>query len=229
MKQTDEAILLNRISYSDSSLIVTYLTKSKGLQKFIYRGGKKKAASVFPLALSELHFYGRSGSELLNLTSVELHYVSDFQFDPLKSTIAFFIAEIVRKCTMEGEEDRRTYEFVLESVKQLNETKHLGLFPLEFLVRFTDVLGLRPLCEVDSPKFFNVDEGCLQTSDSNVHKCYTGKPVELIAGILNWSDGIAHTKQDRLDAIDVMLIYYKIHIPRFNELDTLQIVKEVLK
>ena len=44
MKLVDEAIFLFRTNYSDTSLIATYYTKEHGLQKFMFKGGKKKSA-----------------------------------------------------------------------------------------------------------------------------------------------------------------------------------------
>ena len=108
MKNTDRAILLNRISYSESSLIVTYYTFENGIQKFIFQGGKKKAHQLFPLSLSEITYYKRPDSDLGKLTSAESYQLlKEVPFNPIKSTIAFFIAEVLLKClkTEESEKD----------------------------------------------------------------------------------------------------------------------------
>jgi len=48
MKQLDEAIFIHRTPYSESSLVVTFLTKEYGHQKFFFRGGKKKSIPALP-------------------------------------------------------------------------------------------------------------------------------------------------------------------------------------
>lgn len=229
MKQTDIGILLNRISYSDSSLIVTYLTASSGGQKFIFRGGKKKAAGIFPLAISELNFYGRSGSELLNLTAVEPHVATSFQFDPMKSAVAFFIAEVIRKSTIDGLEDPASFSFVKETIENLDNAKNISLFPLEFLILFSEKLGHAPLIDDHGANYFNIDEGSFQMTDSNYQKCYSGPKVRLISELVLGVDISEHSKQDRVDALNIMLEYYKVHIPRFGDLESLEIVKEIIK
>jgi recombinational DNA repair protein (RecF pathway) len=85
MKATEEGILLHRISYSESSLVATFLTKNDGIKKFLFKGGKKKSPQLFPLSISELTFYGRKESELLNLTSLDPIGSQSFQFSPIRS------------------------------------------------------------------------------------------------------------------------------------------------
>lgn len=228
MKQTGLGILLNRISYSDSSLIVTYLTPNSGVQKFIFRGGKKKASTMFPLAISELNFYGRAGSELLNLTSVEPYHTTNFQFDPMKSAVAFFIAELVRKCTIDGLDDPESFHYVKEAIIELDMSENISLFPLEFMLNFSRNLGHAPLIEEENGTFFNIDEGSFRTSDSSYQKCYTGDSVQLILQLIRGEEIDFNTKQNRVDALNIMLEYYKTHIPRFGDLESLEIVKEII-
>lgn len=229
MKQTDVGILLNRISYSDSSLIVTYLTASSGVQKFIFRGGKKKAANVYPMAISELSFYGRSGGELLNLTTVEPYVATRFQFDPMKSAVAFFLAEVVRKSTIDGLEDSAVFFFVKEAIERLDDAENISLFPLQFLISFSDKLGHAPLIDDDNAIYFNIDEGSFQKIDSINQKCYKGPAVNLISELVSGKAISIHSKQDRIEALNIMLEYFKAHIPRFGDLESLQIVKEIIK
>ena len=98
MKAVDEGVFLHRTPYSANSLITTFYTREKGLQKFLFKGGKKKGYQLYPLSVSELNFYGREGSDLINLTSAQATSNHSFQFNPVKSTIAFFIAETIQKC-----------------------------------------------------------------------------------------------------------------------------------
>ena len=84
MKRTDKAILLNRISYSESSLIITFYTFENGIQKFIFQGGKKKAHQLFPLAISEITYYKRPDSDLGKLTSSESKRIlNELPFNPI--------------------------------------------------------------------------------------------------------------------------------------------------
>ena len=229
MKFTDQAVFLHRTSYSDSSLITTFYTREKGLQKFLFRGGKKKAHSVFPMAVSELSFYGRPEAELLNLTNVETSFSQSFQFDPVKSAIAFFMAETIRKCVHEGDVDIEIFEFIVGYVEELESTNDLMLFPVSFLIGLSEVLGFKPLIESSDENIFNLDAGTFQLVGNNVERTRRGLGVDIIASLLLQGKIPENTmKKAREEALEAMLDYFMIHVPKFKALDSYDIVKEVL-
>lgn len=229
MKSTDTGIFLQRSVYSDSSLIVTFLCADSGLRKFIFRGGRKKALGIFPLAVSELNFYGRPESDLLNLTSVDPCRIVQFPFHPIKSTVAFFMAEVIRKSLSEDQVDKAFYEFALDWIDALELTKDLGLFPLTFLVGATDILGIRPLLDDPGYKVFNLDSGEYQADISDVERCVTGPAAVLIACLLEGGLIDRELRSHREEALEIMLRYFEIHVPRFRSLDSYEVVKEVLR
>lgn len=228
MKTVDQGIFLHRSPYSDSSLITTFYTRKNGLQKFLFKGGKKKAHNIYPLALSELTYYGRN-NELLNLTSVEGLYPHSFQFDPVRSTVAFFIAEVIRKCVHSGDVDDKMFVFFESSIQRLNSATDVRLFPLQFLIDCSDVLGFLPYQEEQEGTYFNIDAGVFQKTDSRTERVFTGNSVSLILDMLN-NDFLDKnwTKETRTDALALMLNYYSIHIPGFAKLESFEIIKEVL-
>ena len=230
MKSTDKGIFLQRTAFSESSLIVTFLTENSGIQKYVYRGGKKKAHNIFPLSISEITFYGRKESELLNLTSVEPVSVQTFQFDPVKGTIAFFMAETLRKCLPFGQQDKDFFDFVEECIHSLENRTNLGLFPLEFLVRCSDALGFMPLYEDAEASVLNLDSGVFQLTRSNSERTQSGPGVDLIRSIVIGEELSPHAgKTEREEALEIMLMYFSIHIPRFDKLESYEIVREVLR
>lgn len=229
MKATDKGIFLQRTVYSDSSLIVTFLCAENGLRKFIFRGGRKKAHGIFPLAVSELNFYGRPDSELLNLTSVDPCKMVHFPFDPVKSTIAFFMAEVIRKSIAQDQVDQSFYDFAIDWIDALESTNDLALFPLAFLVGTTEILGIRPLMEQSDHHVFNLDSGEFQADVSSVERCASGSPAVLIGCLLEGGLIDPGLRTHREEALEIMLHYYAIHVPRFQTLDSYDIVKEVLR
>lgn len=227
MKQNDQGIFLHRTAFSDSSLIVTYYTAGKGLRKFVFKGGKRKAHQLFPLAPTELTFYGRQESDLLQLTSTEALFATDFQFDPVKSTIAFFIAESVRKCVHEFDADGHVFQFIREKVQDLqNADEELAHFPLFFLIDFTEIIGVQPLVEPGG-SIFDLDEGSIGKFALNGHRTTQGAPVEMILKRIQGIEAVAN-KDVRDTALKIMMEYYKIHVPGLREFETYPIVQEIL-
>ena len=228
MKAVDEGIFLHRTSYSDSSLITTFFTKDKGLQKFIFRGGKKKAHQMYPLSISELNYYGRSESDLLNLTSAQAVSNHSFQFDPIKSTIAFFIAECIRKCVIDNDFDPVMYDFFSAEINRLNDAEDCSLFPVQFMVSFTEVLGFQPLVE-DEAAAFDLDEGIISRLSSQLNRFSSGDHVGLIADLIVGNPYRTSIERNvREKALETMMMYYRIHVPRLEEFETYEIVREIL-
>ena len=227
MKSIDEGILLHRSAYSDTSLLTTFYTKERGLQKYIFKGGKKKAHQLFPLSISELNAYGRDTSDLLNLTSAEPITSNSFQFNPIKSTIAFFIAETIQKCVIEHDRDDVTYTFLCAEIMRLDRIENCALFPIEFMTSFTEILGFKPLIE-SSGNVFNLDEGTIGRSHSQISRSTSGKHIELIANLLKGVDVTSTEKRTREEALETLMSYYKIHVPKLKNFETYEIVKEVL-
>ena len=160
MKQTDKGILINRISYGDSSFIVTVYTLEKGIQKFIFQGAKKKKVPIYPLLIAEITYYKRPDSELGKLTAVEAkNHLQELSFDPIKSVISFFIADVLLKCLKHEYEDSELYFFLESFIQAINDADDLSHFPIHFLTEFSKHLGICPNVLDENPRYFNlIDE-----------------------------------------------------------------------
>lgn len=228
MKATDKGIFLHRLAYSDTSLIVTFYTKSSGLRKFIFKGGKKKAHSLFPMSIGELTFYERKESDLLHLTAVDPATTHQFQFDPVKSTIAFFLAEIVRKCVHQGETDETVFHFVSDQISILDRSDDHQYYPIHFLIDFSEILGIQPFVKSEDAVYFNLDDGTFESYSKVELRIAKGEQAELIKRRIIGLPAKEYSKEIREKALEVMLDYYRIHIPNFDTVDSYEIVKEIL-
>lgn len=230
MKQTNQGFFLHRTPFSDSSLIVTFYTLEDGIQKYLFKGGKKKSAGLFPMALCELEFYGRPESSLLNLTKAECKAGFSYQFNPVKASISYFFSEIVLKCFQEESEDPIVFDFLKNQIIEFDKTEKVSFFPIQFLVALTDQFGVQPYVQSENGKFFNLDDGEISNYNSSSERIASGKEVELIIEIL---DGMPlHTsdfpKIIRQKALETMLEYLSIHVPNFQKLKSYDVIKELL-
>lgn len=228
MKEVDEGIFLHRTNYSESSLILTLFTKRSGLRKFIFKGGKKKAHNLYPLSVSEITYFGRKESELLQLTNAEAVELFEFPFDPVRSTIAFFIVEILRKCIHEGERDEKLYAFIRAEIEKLEHSTELAYFPLQFLVGFSEILGFLPMTKNLDSNSFHLRDGRIDNYSRLAEDVETGEHIRLISVLINKGETNSFSRENRDKAMDVMLKYYSMQLPGLDELKTLSIVKEVL-
>ena len=229
MKSTDLGVFLYRTAYSDSSLIVWFFTRENGLQKFLFRGGKKKAHGLFPMSVCELSYYGHKHSGLLNLTSVETAIPFTFQFNPVSSTIAYFTVECIKKSMHQGDKDEEVFQFLINFANRIENDKNLGALPLSFLIELSGLLGFKPNFESDNATNFNLDAGVFQESVSAHERIVNGPAAELIGVLIREGEQEqTSSKGLREQALNIMLDYFKIHVPRFESLASFDIVKEVL-
>lgn len=224
MKQTDYGIFLHRIPYSESSLIVSFYTLEGGIQKFIFQGAKKKNALLFPLNICELTFYRRQDSELGKLThSQPAHALDGIFSNPLKGTIAFFMADVLKQTLRTNQAEPEVYAFLEQKILELNETTDVKLFPLRFLAAYTEWIGIAPHIE-DGAKYFSLAEGEFH---SDFRPGELGIEGELSQALYELFEGQAEIRQ-RKALLNTLLEYYRMHTPGFNVQQSLEIVTAVL-
>jgi DNA repair protein RecO (recombination protein O) len=229
LKQIDHGILIHKLTYSESSLILSFYTQQNGIQKFIFQGGKKKGTAIYPLSLLELTYYRRPDSELGKLTGVSAsESIQHIPFHPVRSAIAFFIADVVRQCLKTEQDDEALYQFLKEKILELDTTEELALYPIFFLSDFSYHLGMFPNIPEEGGKFFILNEGEFTGYKPIGEIIVEGEVVDYLIKIFEGERSeLSHT-QLKKEAFEVLLNYYALHIPKFDTSSSLDILREVL-
>ena len=231
MKQTDYGILLNRISYSENSLITTFFTEKSGIQKFIFLGGKKKVGNLFPLGIYELTFYKRPDSELGKINqAVLVNSMHNIFLNPIKSVIVFFVAEVLHQSLKSEEKDAGLFLFIKSEIAQLENENHLKSYPALFLLEFISHLGIRPHVEDEKSSFFDLEQGVFTTNPMNFEKTINSEASAVIRDCLLKSDNAnsgleLHAKQ----VVSLLISYLTVHLPSFKGQKSLELAKEILE
>jgi DNA repair protein RecO (recombination protein O) len=229
VKETDEGIVISRLNYSDTSLILQIYLQKAGMQKFIYKGGKKRSAALFPLSVVEATYYRRPESELINLTSVDALSVSaEIPFDPIRSVVAYFIADVLRSCLKQEQVDLSMFEFIKNKAGELNEKDDVSLLPLQFLAEFTYHLGIDPQVE-DAAEIFDMEEGVFcDARGSHGLLVEQGPAVKELICLFRGEPVSSLNSASRKEMLRIMMKYYTCHIPRFDVSRTLDVLSETL-
>ncbi len=229
MKKTDHAIFLYRTHFSESSLITTFYTKNNGIQKFIFQGGKKKSVGIFPLALSEIHYYHRPDSELGKLTATNpLKMLHELNTNPLKSTIAFFLADVLRNSLKTDQQDHHLFDFLANRIELLSLSDDLSLFNTQFLIDFTYHLGIEPIQPSRICTYFYLQDGSFSDTYRPGEIATKNDGVLLIQELFLNKSQTNYSKKTKTEAFETMLTYYKLHLPSFNISNSLEIIREIL-
>lgn len=147
-----EAIVLSKMNYGDTSIILTLFTESEGKLSAIVKGGRnpksKMGKVIEPLNHIQIIFYKKSSRELQIISSADL--ISHFPKikDDLESTkYSFAIIELVKNLTVENESNNKLFKGlakILNLIEENNENPEIlfGRFFLFFLSELGYDLGI---------------------------------------------------------------------------------------
>lgn len=111
------------------------------------------------------------------------------------------------------------------SITELNATEDTANFPLVFLVNYTNCIGIQPDFNEEKPTYFSLKDGEFHADYRIGEWCIEGGLVEQLY-ILFKENKI--NPLFRKQALETVLNYYSLHVPRFNVDKLLDIIREVL-
>lgn len=227
-----KAIVIRKTNYSETSLILQVLTPNDGLKSFIFQGAKrknKKGNIVAPLAQLEIEYYQRNDSDLAKISAIESTLIyKTIPFDPYKSSVVFFINEILQHTLKDNEKHEGLFPFLSNILEVLDLSDSIANFPIKFLYRYTKYLGFYPN-EVPEARYLDLRE-CAYTKYQPNHNSYLSefKTNLLLAFSTCDFDGINDPKIDlntRRDLVYDLLKYYEEVIDNFKPVHSLGVLE----
>jgi DNA repair protein RecO (recombination protein O) len=233
-------IVLKAIQYSETSIIATILTEEFGVKSYIVNGVRKKKSkypqSLFmPLSLVEVISNEGIPNKLQRISDIRhLYCYQSIPFEIHKSSIVFFLNEIILKCCTHQETDTVLFQFIEKSLIFLdNYIGTLKNFHLVFLVKLSQFLGFYPnINSSNEAEYFDLINGIF-TKNRPVHVHYISKPhsehlLELTQVDFLGLDKLNFALADRRVLLQSLIKYYQIHIDSFGNIKSLEILEEVL-
>ena len=239
MEVKTRAIVLQTIKYGDTQLIVDFFTEKLGRQSFMVKIPKSSKAKMKrqlfqPLMVLNLEFEYRSMANLQHLkdVSIALPFV-DLPFSPAKLAMSMFLAELLGQATKNEQSNLPLYAFIEESILWLDHAKDgYANFHIVFMVRLTFFLGFSPNLESgENGDYFDLEDGCF-VPYVPTHRHYLSKEDSCrMVGLFRLSYETMHlytmSRLDRNRCVEVILEYYKIHVPGFPELKSFSVLREL--
>lgn len=203
------------------------------MQSYLFQGGKKKKGnSLQPLSIVEIEGYMRTDSDLGKISAVSLLQVHDsITFNPLKSGIAFFIAEILAQTLKSTEAESNLYHFLKKEIIWLNTHNSLGNYPIWFLLSFSSFLGFSPHVKNSECTYFDIEEGTLSAHAPGGHLYLKDETIPFIGKILTSSKEeallLTLSKESRKQLTENLLNYYKHHVEGFKTPKSLEVLQTI--
>ena len=234
-----EAIVLHSFKLGDTRLVVDMFTREAGRLSFVVSvpktsKGKLKKQYFQPMTLLEVECDVRQRVQLQKLRDARLlsAYVS-IPFSPEKLALSLFSAEFLYYALRSEQQHVALFSYVCDSMLWLDmAASGYTNFHLTFLMRLSRFLGFYPnLDEYAEGCIFDLREGRFST-ETPLHRDFLGSDdARRIHTLMRMDFPTMHlyrlSRQDRNRIVDVLLHYYRLHIPQFPELKSLSVLQEL--
>ena len=233
------ALVLSTVNYGDRQLIVDLLTRQAGRQSFIVRLSQSPHGRVHrrlfqPLTLLDADFTLRPNRTLQRFSEVRMARAwTSLTANPYKMPLVFFVAEFLRHATRDEQDVATLFDYVVDSVEWLDmASEGYANFHLVFMIRLSMFLGFFPNLESYEPgACFDLRSGCFSTTVPPHPDYIQADEAEAMVGLMRLSFTTMRlfrmSREQRNRCVDVILDFYRLHIPAFPELKTLGVVREL--
>ncbi len=243
MTHSTKAIVIKTVQYGETSLIVTMLTELFGLQSYMVNGirtnkkGNSKAAYFTHGAILEIIAYHQENKNLQRLKEYKFAKLYHSNFSRIvKNSITLFTVELMAKCIKQPETNADLFYFCEDALLHLDELDDAAAanFPLFFMLHFAYFFGFRISDEFTAEdSWLDLQEGVFCSTEPNHIYFLAPAYAQIVADVLKAQQpseliGLMLNKDTRRYLIAQLEVFYKLHVPEFNYLKTIQVLQEVL-
>ena len=239
MEVKTKAIVLRTVKYGDSRMIVDMLTAHSGRVSFACtlsktNRGKIKKQLFQPLTILEIDYDERTTTELQRLRDVRMaHPYASLPFDPYKLSIGMFLTEFLLYATRGEHDSEHLEDFTEKSLLWLdNASEGFANFHLVFTLHVSLFIGFYPnLDEYSDGAWFDLRDGSF-TKACPLHPDYLcpedARKIRLLMR-MNFDNMrlFKMNREERNQCLDVIVNYYRLHVPGFPEMKSLAVLKSL--
>ncbi|MBU3820788.1 DNA repair protein RecO [Flavobacteriaceae bacterium XHP0103] len=231
------AIVISKLKYGDNDLIVKCYTQDYGTQSFLLRGvlkskkGKVQAAYFQMLSQLQIVMDYKNNRSLQHIREVKLnHLYSSLHSNVVKSAVAMFLSEILSGALQEEEPNETLYSYIETTLLWFDSYTEYANFHLLFLLNLTKYLGFYPEVAHLEYEYFNLQDGKFELKAIDRHTI-SGDNVTVLKRLLETTfDILTEVKissKQRQSFLNVLLLYYELHLGNFKKPKSLEILHQV--
>lgn len=233
------AIVLHNIKYGDSKMIVDMFTRAHGRMSFVVsipKSSKSKLRKQFfqPLSMLSLEYDYRPKVQLQKIRNVALfHPYSSLPFDIDKLTVGMFISEFLYHSLYGEQQNEQMFDYIYDSLQWFDGSPSpTANFHLVFMMRLSLFLGFYPNLDDFVPGcVFDLRSGSF-SSVAPLHSDYLlPDEASQMSLMMRMNYSTMHlfkfTRAQRNRLLDVIVQYYRLHIPGFPEMKSLDVLRNI--
>lgn len=233
------ALVLRTIRYGDNRLVVSLFTENYGMVTCMVRvargrksGGRAALWQVLNLVDVTIDFRPSRDMQTVKDASMSCPW-QDLPYHPVKAAISMFLGDFLVHALRGEGENATLFAFVKDSLRWFDETDE-GIvdFHLQLMLRLTRFLGILP--GVDGYARYNIYDlrGACYVALIPGHGQYlAADEAKWIPLLLRLDYGrmrkLKMTTAKRRRMMEVLLLYYRLHLPAFGELQSLDVLRDI--
>jgi len=239
MLHKTKGIILHKIKYTDSGIIVQVYTRDFGRQSIMIKGMRSSKSGKHnvmfqPMFILELVFYYKESRDVQLLKEFSAyHSPADIYADIRKSCIAVFLAEILTTVLREESPNFELFDYIEESIKYLDGCKSgYANFHISFLSGLSSYLGFEPGKRSDPEhKYFDLLNGTF-VSLPPLHSAFANPEIsdilaEFFSASFDNMSTIPLTGALRNEVLETIIRYFSVHLPGLKKINSIDVLKEI--
>lgn len=240
MLQKTKGIVISTVNYNDKYILAAIYTQNMGYVTYMVTKTKAKTSKVpkslfSPMSILDLEVEHQPSRDIQRIREAQNEYpLFSIPTHLVKTSIAFFLSEFLNKTLRDTDNHDIIYHFLSNSIQVLEETsdKSLANFHIVFMIKLTRFFGFYPNFEnYKSGYIFDMLNGSF-IDQQPMHRHFVNKDESMIlASLARIKYDNMHlfefSRQDRLNIINRILEYYRIHLNEFPRIKSLDILHEL--
>lgn len=249
------AVVLRTVKYGDGRIIVDMFTRQQGRLSFIVPLPKSPHAKIKkqyfqPLTLLNIESRLRPQAQLQRLSDVSLAAsLPSILSSPDKLAVGLFLAEFLCHALRDEQQNEPLFDYISSSIEWLETAEsHYANFHLVFLMRLSRFLGFYPNLSEERGKwnverdypppstlhpspFFDLRNATFCT-EAPLHPDFLmPQEAEHVRVLMRMDFFTMHlfrlSRAERNRILEILLLYYRIHLPSFPELKSVDVLREL--
>jgi DNA repair protein RecO (recombination protein O) len=239
MLQKISGIVLRVVNYKDSKCVVDLFTDVIGRASFIAnmsRGKKTVSRNTLWMPLSQVDFFANMHglSRLPQVKNATLATVyTDLPFNHIKQSVVMFLQELLGAALRQEGPNMPLFSFVSYSFQWFDKASNptsVANFHIVFLLRLLRFVGIEPNLDAPSLYFDMVNAEYVDKKPFHGH-FLEGEHAKILPLLFRLNFSNMHLlrleREQRRDILDGIISFYRLHIPAFSELRSLDVLKSV--
>ena len=237
---SSHGIVLHTTRYTDTQVIVSVYTEHVGMVSYLIKykrtrtQGRLHASAWQPLSAVEVTWHHQERRSLQKPSEFGMWEPrKTIPFHPYKAVMALFLGEFLHHALRGESENKPLFDFLHHSLNWLDTSEeHFSNFHVVFLLRLTRFLGFYPNVDDWHEGYFFDMLNATFTPTRPLHSHYIAPEEAVLVPKFMRLDMrkmrvVGLNGAIRRRALQLIIDFYRLHVPEFPDIKSLEVLAEV--